>query len=299
MSNSTTPPIWEAQNSDASLRLLAAQRRTYSDAKVLHFVRVSIIATAGSLIAVSTFILNPFRPMVGAAASFVLLILSVASSSREKRKIESAAAIQERFDTDVFRIPWPGSSTLTKPSAADVARAALRHKGGNLQDWYGLNSPVARPLDVLICQRANLGWGIATHRAWAALTLWLGVGLLAVATCSAVLARLALLEAVVGIYAPLVPIFKELIDAWQKNSQSAKLKEEVDSEAAKLWNSSIKTKRPPSESQCRKLQDRILETRLNGALIPDWFNALLRKREESVMRLGTNDYVSQSREAGF
>ncbi|MEV3993211.1 S-4TM family putative pore-forming effector [Streptomyces sp. NPDC049837] len=299
MTGSTTPPIWEAQNSDASIRLLAAQRQTYSDAKALHFARVSIVATAGSLITISTFFLHPFRPVVGAVAGFTLLILSITSSSREKRKIESAAAMQEQFDTSIFRIPWPGTVRLNKPSAADVARASLRHRGSNLENWYSLNASIARPLDILICQRANLGWGIATHRSWAALNLWIGITLFTAITCAAILFRLSLLEATVGVYAPLTPTFKELIDAWLKNSQSAKLKEEVDSEAARLWNSAIKSKRPPSDSQCRRLQDRILESRLTGALIPDWFNALLRQREESVMRMGTDDYVSQSLEAGF
>ncbi|MFB8043193.1 S-4TM family putative pore-forming effector [Streptomyces hydrogenans] len=299
MSSFTTPPIWEAQNSEGSLRLLSAQRQTYSDAKVLHFSRVFIVVFCGIGAVILTFSVQSFRPILGAIAGFFLLILALASSAREKRKIESAAAMQEIFDTGVFKIPRSAKVKMASPSAADVARASLRHKGKDLKDWYGIESPIARPLDVLICQRANLGWGIATHRAWAAFNLWFGLLVLLIVTMASAMSDLTLVQALLGVYAPLIPALKEAADAWVKNQQSAKAKEELESSADKLWGSSMKSAKVPSESQCRKIQDGILETRMSGALIPDWFNRLMRKREEKVMRLSATDYVEQSAAAGF
>ncbi|MET8970000.1 S-4TM family putative pore-forming effector [Streptomyces hydrogenans] len=299
MNSFTDPPIWESQNSEGCLRLLSAQRQTYSDAKILHFVRVSVVIFSGAGAAILTLSVQSFRPVVGAAAGFFLLVLSLASSAREKRKIESAAAMQEVFDTTVFRLPRSMKVKISSPSAAEVARASLRHKGKGLENWYGIESRVARPLDVLICQRANLGWGIVTHRSWAAVNLWFGILLILAATIASIVTGLTLLEAALGVYAPLVPTFKEVAESWIKNQQSANTKEGLESIADKLWSSSMRSGKAPSESQCRKLQDGILESRMSGVLIPDWFNRFARKREEEVMRLSATDYVEQSAAAGF
>ncbi|GAB3121927.1 hypothetical protein GCM10027160_39950 [Streptomyces calidiresistens] len=299
MANFTAPPIWETQNESESIRLLAAQRQSYSDAKMIHFSQMTLTFTGGILVATSTFLFEAFRPVLAAALGCLLLGLSVVASSREKRKIEIAASIQEKFDTEVFQLNWSRAHKVSTPSASEVARAALRHRGGNLNNWYSLNQPVNRPLDVLICQRANLGWGIATHRAWAATVLCTGLAILGTATVFVSLSGMPATKALLGVYIPLLPAFKETGETWLSNSRSAALKEEADLEAAKIWNSSMQSRRAPTEQHCRKLQDKILESRMTNSLIPDWFNGMLRNREESVMKLGTSDYVNQAKKRGL
>ncbi|MFF3933785.1 S-4TM family putative pore-forming effector [Streptomyces hirsutus] len=295
----TTPPIYEAQNTDSSLRLLAAQRQTYSDAKLLHFAKLSIVLCGALATVATTFIVDPFRPFIGALSGVLLLILSIAGSSREKKKVTAAAAMQEEFDTSVFQLPWTRGGKVYHPSASEVARASMLHKRGNLRDWYGINAKIARPADVLICQRVNLGWGVATHRAWAACAFSLGVFLLSAATISAVLGSLSLLASILGVYVPLIPAIKELIEVWLSNSRSAQLKEEADRIAGQMWESAVGKGKLPTEAQCRKLQDAILSGRQKNALIPDWFYRALRSREEAVMRLGVNDYLEQGRRQGL
>jgi hypothetical protein len=299
MHNFTTPPIYEAQNTESSLRLLAAQRQTYSDAKLLHFAKLSIILCGGLAAAATTFVLDPFRPLIGALSGILLLILGIAGSSREKKKVATAAAMQEEFDTSVFQLTWVRSGKVHHPSASEVARAAMRHKRGNIRDWYGINAKIARPADVLICQRVNLGWGVATHRAWAACAFFLGILLLFMATISAVLGSLSLLASILGVYVPLIPVVKELIEVWISNFRSAQLKEEADRSAGEMWEAVVVKGKLPTEAQCRKLQDVILSGRRKNALIPDWFYRALRPREEAVMRLGVSDYLEQGRRQGL
>ncbi|MET8819048.1 S-4TM family putative pore-forming effector [Streptomyces sp. NPDC058794] len=295
----TTPPIYEAQNTESSLRLLAAQRQTYADAKLLHFAKLSIVLIGGLATVATTFMLDPFKPIIGAASGVTLLILSLAGSAREKKKVDSAAAMQEEFDTSVFQLPWARGGKVRRPSASEVARASMRYKRGNLRDWYGITTRIARPADVLICQRVNLGWGAATHRAWAACAFSLGILLLSAVTVAAILGSLSLLAAIIGVYVPLIPAIKELIEVWRSNSRSAQLKEEADHSAGEMWESVVRKKKLPSEAQCRKLQDDILAGRRKNALIPDWFYRALRSREEAVMRLSVGDYLEQGRQQGF
>ncbi|MEU3286778.1 S-4TM family putative pore-forming effector [Streptomyces longwoodensis] len=299
MHSYTTPPIYEAQNTESSLRLLAAQRQTYSDAKLLHFTKLSIILCGGLATAATTFALDPFRPLIGALSGILLLILSITASSREKKKVAAAAAMQEEFDTSVFQLPWVRSGKVHHPSASEVARASMRHKGGNLRDWYAINAKIARPADVLICQRVNLGWGVATHRAWAAFACALGILLLSVATIFAVLGGLSLMASILGVYVPMIPSVKELIEVWISNSRSAQLKEEADRSAGEMWEAVVVKGKLPTEAQCRKLQDVILSGRRKNALIPDWFYRALRSREEAVMRLGISDYLEQGQRQGL
>ncbi|MFF8559811.1 S-4TM family putative pore-forming effector [Streptomyces albidoflavus] len=299
MRSFTTPPIYEAQNADPSLRLLAAQRQTYSDAKLLHFAKLSIIVCGGLATAAATFILAPSRPLIGAVSGALLLFISIVGSSREKKKVAAAAAMQEEFDTSIFQLPWARGSKVSRPSASEVARASMRHRRGNLRDWYGLDAKIARPADVLICQRVNLGWGVATHRAWAACAFSLGGLILVAATVSATLGHLSIPDSIIGVYVPLIPAIKELVEVYLANSRSAQLKEEADRSAGVLWDSVATKGKLPTEVQCRKLQDVIFSGRRKNALIPDWFYRALRSREEAVMRLGISDYLEQGRRQGF
>jgi len=98
--------IQEKQNSRNTLKLLAAQRRLYTEAKqfyILRFLGALLLASISPII----FLYWPASKFPIALISSVWILLSRLVLKRiESQKITKAALIQEQFDTTVFDIPW-------------------------------------------------------------------------------------------------------------------------------------------------------------------------------------------------
>lgn len=121
MTRPTVPAIKDQQNTDRSLRLLAAQRRLYSDAKAIHNARFAIILAAGTTGAALALTLPSLRPQIGFSVGLLLFVISVMGGSREKRKIKEASSIQEEFDVEIFQIPR-NPVLADRPSCIDHER---------------------------------------------------------------------------------------------------------------------------------------------------------------------------------
>jgi hypothetical protein len=297
MAGRTNPSIFESQNQDRPIRLLAAQRRMYSDVKILHNLRLSVIVAGGISGSICALVFVNARPIIGAVSGFILLCLSLAGASAEKAKVEKAAAVQEEFDTAVYKLQW-NQSKAQRVSPSEVARASLRYKGGGLEDWYADTKDAPRPLDILMCQRSNLGWGISMHRAWAVSALWAAIVILAAAAVPCTIMNLSFFAALFGVYVPLIAVVKELVEIWRSNLESALRKDVAEGRAIHLLTASLEGEGLPNESDCRELQDEILESRKTNSMVPDWFYKVRRNKDEKAMRLSVDDYVLQAREKG-
>jgi hypothetical protein len=156
MSGPTSPRIFVAQNTEDAQRKVAAQARLYSDAKAWLNARLALIAALALVSAVAAlFAANEARTITGAGGGVLLLIFSFVGANIEKRKRLLAVAVQEDFDTGVFRLRW-NSIELNRPSPLVVAKAAARYDGGREKNWYGDTRGTHRPFDVLICQSTRI-----------------------------------------------------------------------------------------------------------------------------------------------
>ncbi|MCX5213151.1 S-4TM family putative pore-forming effector [Kitasatospora sp. NBC_00240] len=295
---SNSPSIGQAQNSDRSIRLLAAQRRLYADAKLIHNVRISTVLAGGITGVVSAMVFPGQRSQIGLIFAVILFSISILGGAREKRKIKEASSVQEEFDTSIFNLPW-NSAIGDRPANNLIMEAAARHKGGGLSDWYGDTGTLVHPLDVVVCQRSNLAWGISIHRMWASVAMWLGVALIAAGVGISIAQGLSLIEFLLATAAPLVPILKELSEIWRTGMESARGKEKADSKAAGIWESSLASGNLPKIEDCRGLQDRIYIIRQSNSFIPDWFYWMLRNRSETAMHASVSDYVAEAEQAGL
>ncbi|MEW1830713.1 S-4TM family putative pore-forming effector [Streptomyces sp. NPDC088196] len=298
MHPSTSPSIRNAQNSERSIRLLAAQRRLYADAKVIHNCRMIVVIGAGILGVFLALYFPSVRAHIGFTSAIILLLISVVGSVREKRKNKEAASIQEEFDTNVFQLPWNGALS-DRPTNALVVEAAHRYKGGGLEDWYGDTESLARPLDVLVCQRSNLSWGVSAHRRWAATVMWAGVLWVGGIIVVCFFFKLSFSSSMFAVVTPLVPTFREYIEMWRSSMESVRSKERAESKISDIWDSSMGNRRLPSIAKCREIQDRLCAIRQTNAVVPDWFYNLFRRMSEKVMRVSISDYVEQARNKGL
>ncbi|MET9522863.1 S-4TM family putative pore-forming effector [Streptomyces coeruleorubidus] len=296
--NLTDPPISEAQNSERSIRLLAAQRRLYADAKVIHNSRVLIVVVAGLLGVALALNFPSARAPIGFSAAVILLLISIVGSAREKRKSKEAASVQEEFDTAVFQLPW-NSVLADRPTNGLVVEAALRHKGGGLEDWYGNTDSLARPLDVLVCQRSNLAWGVSTHRRWAAAVMSAIFAWIAGIVITCLLLNLSFSSSIFAVVTPLLPTFREYVEMWKSSMESVRSKEKAESKASDIWEAALSSRRLPSLVKCREVQDRICTIRQSNAVVPDWFYKLFRYKSEKVMQVSVADYIERARAQGL
>lgn len=296
-SQPTEPPIREAQNSDHSLRLLAAERRLYSDAKKQHAARISIVSVAALAGIVAALTIPAARTPIGIITGTALLILGVVGGSREKRKVREAASVQEEFDTRLFGLPW--SDMLTeRPSPSIIAAAARRYDGPSVEDWYPDTATVGRPLDVLICQQSNLGWGVPLHRAYAATLVGILITVLVLAGLTGALLGIPVWDTLVAIYVPLLPVLRELAEMIKGHFDNAQSKASAEGKVNALWRRGLGDPHSISEADCRAVQDCLLNTRRTNASIPDWFDRLRHSTNEANMRATAEHLIAEARQRG-
>lgn len=298
MPRPTEPHIFAAQNTTDAQRKVAAQARLYSDAKDWLNTRLALIAALALVSAVSALLAtNEARTVIGAGGGVLLLILSFVGANIEKRQRLLAVAVQEEFDTDVFRLPW-NSIELNRPSPLVVAKAAARYKGGREKNWYGDTKGTHRPFDVLICQSSNLGWGASTHRAWA----WILAGSLALlvglATVTALTLGLSRNDVLVALVLPSLALLKEIVEQIRANFETAKAKEATEAKISAAWAEGLSGKQIPSEETLRSIQNKILSFRQQNPYVPDWFDKKLHAKNESAMQATVADRVAEAARCG-
>lgn len=295
----TSPPIFAAQNTEDAQRKVAAQARLYSDAKTSFNVRLAVIGVLalGSTVA-ALLAADAARTAIGIVGGLALLLISLVGADIEKRKRLQAAAVQEDFDTSVFRLPWNSVEARQRPSPVVIQRAAARYRGGREKNWYADTEGTHRPFDVLICQGSNLGWGATTHRLWAwALTV-------IVVACLAVLAAVTIAFGVstetvlVALVAPAIAPLTEAVLQVKAHFMTGRDKEDLEGTINTAWADGMSGKEIPSGELLRDLQNRILSFRQRNNYVPDWFDKRLHAKNESAMRAAAADLVAEAARNG-
>jgi hypothetical protein len=285
-------PINLRQEDPYAQRLLAAQSRLYSDAKHIRTFRLPVTFSLAALSVMAALMFPDARRGLGLAGALVSLGWSALAFGPERRKRMTAAATQEEFDCYVFDLPWKASA-VDHPSATTIAEAAGRYKGNRLTDWYPRTGPLPRPLDVLVCQRSNLGWGTAAHRQYATFLAGTLIALFLV-----ICAVIWLVDDGIFLVLPLAAPAKDLFELGREHRTSAESKDSAEAKVRKFWDEALADPSGVTLSDCRDIQDLILTTRRTNASVPDWFDNRRRNAYETSMRQSTEYYIEQAIAAG-
>lgn len=296
MESPTYPPIAVVQNTDSSQRLLAAQAVLYGDLKRARTIRMAVVLAAAVALAAFTIWANPSAAPVGATGGVVVLLATVFESRRERRFTDVAVSVQEQFDTTVFRLPWNSMAVPHPPTGQEVNTAAARYQGGRTRDWYPDTGGVQRPLDVIICQQSNLGWGAAVHRKWLAAVILATAVLLVVLVAVEVGLRLDWPTALNALVIPFVPVLWEAVNEVMRHLDAAKDKEDTQQRILALWREALA--RPVCDTRVREVQNCIVEFRRGNAQVPDWFDNAFRARNEQAMRTTAADMAAEAASHG-
>jgi hypothetical protein len=290
--------IARVQNTERSQRLLAAQSRLYTDAKRIHDLRLTTVMVLAAATIIAALTVPGVRTGIGVVGGIVTALLSWLGAEREKRKRREAVAVQEEFDTHVFDLPWNGY-LVDHPSPTAIAEAATRYRGNRTKDWYPDTRNVVRPLDVLICQRSNLGWGTSMHRFYAACLTGLLVLLIAVGGVIAWAAGLTFTETLVAIVVPMLGPGRELVEMIRANRESSDTKAKADAKVMQLWERAMAGPLAITIGDCRGLQDKIVTIRQSNAHVPDWLDNLRRDHNEALMQQSADHLIEQAVQHGL
>lgn len=292
-----TPPstsqINDAQNDDANLRLLLAQRRLYSRAKVWANVRgfgLGIVAIASPLVVAA------WPDAATAAASVAagwFALNRLVFRPAERRAATPAATIQEQFDTRIFSMP---TIAVRDPQVLpeEVTRLAGKRKGRRkaysterLRNWYPINLQVDGRVAIAIAQPGNLAYTQELLRRSA--NLWIGLlaawAVLAVAIGLA--ADFSLESFLLAIVLPILPPFLDAADEWQRVRAASKERRALTLEIQDAIANDPKN--PISPDQLIGWQSQLFSLRRDTPLVPDWLYGVLRSGIEREMSDAAED----------
>lgn len=280
------------QNKLHSIKLLAAQRQLYTEAKFIRNLRL----VGSILLAVFAPFIIFFRPdwdlILGAVGGLWLLLDNAWLRHVEDSKVKQAATIQEEFDTNLFQLPWNRMLVGDRIAPELISAAEQRDKGGRaeLRDWYPDVDGVSYPLDVLICQRLNLVWDWQLRRQYAQGILVLVITYISLLIIFAISQGLLLLDFALGLLLPGSAAIAEGLSLVIEHLRLAKDKEETAQKVLALWEDGLRDPQSVTSEHSRDIQNCIYIYRSTGPLVPDWWYNRLRDNFEIDMR-GTADQL--------
>lgn len=265
------------QNTDENIRLLAAQKHIYTEAKKLHRWRITGAIVLAGISPIIVFFLPDFKPLLLMISAIYLIVVWIFKGT-EITKVKQAAIIQEQFDTELFKLPWNQTLVGDKlaPELIYAADREFRDDRRKLKDWYVDPGDIPFHLCVLICQRTNIVWDWKLHQKYWKVIAIATIFWFIITIIILIISKISPYDYVVGLLLPSAPALIQGIDISKEHYEVAKEKEYRANEISKILE-----KNPNSVTieQCREIQNYIYFNR-KGPFVPDWFYDRLRDQIE-------------------
>ncbi|HEY0010766.1 MAG TPA: S-4TM family putative pore-forming effector [Candidatus Paceibacterota bacterium] len=288
--------IPEKQNQPNQLALLSAQRRLYSASKKLFFWRTIIalcVATVGSYLVSNITYFGSYLAL--AIVSYIVIDIYVLKRKESEHR-ETAAAVQELFDTRLYELPWNDFVAKKKPDDELIALWArpLELDNQALKDWYPREVGKA-DLDFarFVCQRTNLWWDSTLRQNYVRFLIFILIATGVVLALLSIYFELSVAAALVQLL-PLLPLAnllqEQVRDHWETYSQNISLKGQIDEQIEKMVRREV-LETPSVVS--RIFQDEIFRHRRKSSLILDYFYWKFRPKQEEQMQFSAESKVTE------
>ncbi|MDQ7808259.1 S-4TM family putative pore-forming effector [Amycolatopsis sp. A133] len=169
---SEPPPLFtKADITPAQLTALKAMSISHQRVRILSGLRIalsSIIAVSGAVVTVTT-LQATWVTIVGALWA---AIYSIGLASWVDGELLRAAKLQEKFEVELFRLPWNTVVAGRPVRMEDASRLSNGFKGRRIAEDWDEMPKLPRPFDVLARQIQNLGWGSRIRRRYANVVLF-------------------------------------------------------------------------------------------------------------------------------
>jgi len=287
--------IFIEQNLDSNLQLLAAQRTLYSSAKMYRRLRTFfsvILAVIGPIL---FYYCTEYRPAITIVGAVWALFSEIFLRCWETESIKTAATVQEQFDVDLFDLPW-NKILVDKKVTSEIIQSSNRKFSGNREDlknWYPDTSSFPYPLNVLICQRANIVWDWRLRYAYGFIISICTAFVLIGGIVFGLFLHVGLFEYLTGIFIPQFAAIHLGMEISTNQIEIANEKRQKENKVTSLLEKGLKDPSSASTLQCRQVQDFIYHARITGALVPDFYYNLLKPHYEADMTSAVETYRKQ------
>lgn len=292
--------IIKEQDSDSSIRYLAAQKHLYIKGKLTFAFQVIIAVPIPILISIITPFLS--KSEQGIIWIFVLYciiatFLEFFLEDRAMKLKKMAASIQEKFDTSVLLIGWNKTLLPNKPEDGSILRYYNKHiKKHRVDKLYGCYSneilPVSTNIATLLCQRTNCSYDFTLRNRYTKTILLLAASTFIILLIAAGQNGMTVQTFISSVLFPSLPVFVLAFKQISSNKDAIEnLKELKDLIENELEN--IKINDTIETQLIRQIQDKIYLKRINSPLLPEWAYNFLRQNLEDEMHFSAKETVKE------
>lgn len=287
------------QNLDVNIDRLLAQRRLYSNAKIMQYILIAITVIIPVLIA---FITN-FSNLRIDDTSWIYTIYAIVVIFGEKileifidRNKKTAASIQEKFDTNIFDIPenellnsvFIDHDIVRKYSKKDKLNA---NKISRVTNWYSTRIDCLQTnIAILFCQRMNICYDQNIKKKYNKLLISLSVLTFITLLIISLTNGFSLKKFIIEVILPSIPIlnftYKEINQNIESVDNLQKLREIIENKLSSLSRNDV-----IEIEELRNIQDRIFNNRILSPLIPDFIYKILWTELEDEMNYSVENRI--------
>jgi SMODS-associating 4TM effector domain len=292
--------IIQRQELPENIELLASQKNLYSRAKNiigLQMILSGPIAVCAAIVTIAVPDLKGYAALWGILA--VVFDLFVFTPWVKKLR-DSAARVQELFDTKVLGIDWSDIAVGKKPDPELIHEEALKHgldeeKKSGLRKWYPVViDTVPEIFGIIISQRANVWWDCKMRRKY---SLFIRIALVSIALGLigyGLYEKKDMFEFLAYIVAPLASTYVFGYRQMTEHSDAADRLDKLKDIAEKVWSDAIAGKDQQGlKIKCRTLQDQIFDHRKRNPPVFDFLFRWFRDGNEKLMNKGAEVLVAE------
>jgi hypothetical protein len=292
--------IIQEQDSETSIKYLAAQKQLYINGKTTFAFQVLIAVPIPILISIVTPLLGKEEQSIVwifVLYSIIATFLEFFCEDRAMKLKKLAASIQEKFDTSVLLIDWNKTLISSKPDDGIVLRFYNKYiKKNKLDKLYGWYSnevlPVNTNIATLLCQRTNCSYDFTLRQRYTNTILLLAAATFLILLIIAGQNGLTVPNFISTVLFPSLPVFVLAYKQISTNKEAIEnLKELKDLIEGRLETVRINDQVEPH--LIRQIQDTIYLKRINSPLLPEWAYNFLRQNLEDEMHFSVKEKVKE------
>lgn len=292
--------IVQKQEFPENIELLAAQRNLYSRAKNIVGLQIMLSVPVAICAAITTIVKPELKGYMALWGILVVVFDLFVFTPWVKKLRDSAARIQELFDTKVMGLDWNEISVGKKPEPELVHEEARKHglkeeDIAGLRRWYPvIIDEVPEIFGIIISQRSNVWWDCKMRRKYA---LFIRVFLVCIAlglVGYGLYEKKDMFEFLAYIVAPLASTYVLGYRQMMEHGDAADRLDKLRELAEKIWADAKSGKDAASLKQkCRALQDQIFDHRKKNPPIFDFLFKWFRDGNEALMNKGAKTLIAE------
>ncbi|MEH1031565.1 S-4TM family putative pore-forming effector [Micromonospora profundi] len=266
----STKKIRVSREGETALRAMSVSHRRVRILAGARLLVSAVIAVAGAVMTIRS-LPATWITVVGALWAAVN---SIGLTWWADAELLRAAKLQEKFEVEVFGLPWNDVAAGSEVRSADRSALSEKFKDGRIDNDWDEMPDFRRPFDVLARQLENLEWGARVRRRYAnfialVIATWTVAGAIV-----GVAGDFTVAEIVIGWYIPSLGGLLFGLESIRQQRSVAKERERVGDYAEKQILQAAQHADPALDASllvlARQLQDILYRTRSKAPRVPKY-----------------------------